>query len=120
MFVPKVEYDLCRDIEEIDFECISELSRLEPYGMENPKVKYNISINTPNFTRISTSKHIKFAKNNQVEMVYFDGFGNLKNINSSKHINMICDFGVRTFANRLYAQGIVQDTDFDWTDFSIN
>ena len=120
LFVPKVEYDLCRDFEDIDFESISELSRLEPYGMENPKVKYNISITTPNFARISTSKHIKFAKNNQVEMVYFDGFSNLKNINSSKHINMICDFGVRTFANRLYAQGIVQDTDFDWTDFSIN
>ncbi len=120
LFIPHSEFDLQRDMEELTFDSISELSKLEPFGMENPKVKYNICVNTPIFSRISTTKHIKYKKNNDVEMVCFDGLGQLKNINSSKRANMLCDFGVRTFANRLYAQGIVQEMDFDWDNFAFD
>lgn len=118
LFVPKTEYDLCRNYSEISFENIAELNKLEPFGMDNPRVTYNVCINTPIFGRISTTKHIKYAQNKDVEMVYFDGSKYLKNINNSNSVNMICDFGLRTFANRLYAQGIVHDTEFDWGSFT--
>ncbi len=114
LFVPKAEFDLERSFEEINFEDISELTKLEPFGMENPKIKYNLDINTPIFGRISNTKHIKCTKSDEVEVVYFDGGSRLKNINSSNKLNLLCDFSVRTFANRLYAQGIVNDIQFDW------
>ena len=49
LFIPHSEFDLQRDMEELTFDSISELSKLEPFGMENPKVKYNICVNTPDF-----------------------------------------------------------------------
>ena len=33
-------------------EALQDLNKLEPFGMGNPKVKYNICINTPIFDRI--------------------------------------------------------------------
>ena len=120
LFIPHTEYDLKRDYNEMTLEALQDLNKLEPFGMGNPKVKYNICINTPIFDRISTTKHIKYAKNNQVELVYFDGINNQRNINNINKIDMICDFGIRIFANRLYAQGIVQDTNFDWSEFNID
>lgn len=120
LFVPKAEFDLKRNMDELSLEGITELSKLEPYGMDNPKVKYNISINTPIFSRISTTKHIKSKGTSDVELVYFDGMQQMKNINSSSNVNMLCDFGVRTFANRIYAQGVVQDTEFDWNNFEFD
>lgn len=120
LFIPKSDYELERNMNELEFGAIAELSKLEPCGMENPRVKYNICINTPIFDRISSTKHIKSAKSNDVELVYFDGLSDLKNINNSKAVDMICDFGVRTYANRLYAQGIVQDIEFDWSGFNFD
>lgn len=115
-FLPYNEYDLARDFNEITFEDIAELEMLEPCGMANSQVKYLVNIENPKFTQISTSKHIKYSRDDKMELVYFDGFPKLANINSSADMPLIASFGVRTFANRLYAQGIVEEVDFDWSN----
>lgn len=120
LFVPHTEYDLYRRLDEVTLDGVRELSLLEPCGMGNPRVKYDICILTPIFSRISTTKHIKCAKSPTVELVNFDGLCNLKNINASRSVHAICDFDTKVFANRLYAQGIVHELQFDWTNFDFD
>lgn len=120
LFVPHEDFDLEREYGELSFESISELEKLQPFGQDNPRVKYKISINTPIFNRISTSKHIKFSKNKDVELVFFDGLKQLKNINESDEAEFVCDFSERSFQNRIYAQGIVQNVQFDWDKFEFD
>lgn len=120
LFLPRCEYDLQRNFNDIDFNSIKELQMLEPCGMDNPRVKYKIDINNPDFSKISLTKHIKMARDEEVELVYFDGLQNMLNLNDSSQVQVVSDLSIRTFANRTYAQGIVEDVQFDWNNYEID
>lgn len=119
-FLPYEKYDLERDFSAMTFEDIAELDMLQPCGMANPLVKYKLTVENPKFSQITTTNHIKLKRDDSMELIYFNGYSNILNINSSNNVDILSSFGVEVYENRKYGQGIVENVQFDWNNFNFD
>lgn len=120
VFLPYVTYDLERNVEDITAAAAEDLSKLEPFGMANPSVTYKLSEVNSTFSRITTTKHIKYHVNDEFDMVYFDGYQNLPLLKQLDKLDVVVDLSSQVFRNRKYAQGIVKNICYDIADCKVD
>ena len=116
VFLPHIEYDLERNINDIKLENIEQLNMLEPFGMKNPPVSIKFDDWDCDFNRITVTSHIKSKANDEFELVCFDSFSKMSVFNECKKVQVVSEIGTKIFNNRKYVQGNVKDVSYD-TDF---
>jgi len=104
-FLPEVLYDLEYD-ESINFDTISDVRKLEPFGFMNPEPLFLARNRKYEFSEIGNTEHLKANPKKDVEVV---SFGSLKNFREYKNgLNYVLSLENKTFRSRVYTQAVVK------------
>lgn len=104
-FYPDVVYDL-KISSQIDYNCVEQLYKLEPCGFGNPTPVFYLEKGNLNFSRISTTQHIKSFYNN-IELVAFNRLKYIDAMNSDADFTFTLEN--KTFKSKKYTQGIIRN-----------
>lgn len=116
IFLPKLDITTEIEAEELSIELIEEISKLEPYGMGNPKPLFlikDIEVNT-NWTRGcgNNNIHLKFSgkKNN----IFLNGIGfsmteKYDNLKEPSQVNIAFSPEINEYNGRVSPQMVIED-----------
>ena len=106
-FVKNYYYDLDMTGVKVDIAFLDELSKLEPFGMGNPKPTYILRSNDLNFEYLKNPQHLKAKSSLGYSVFAFNKGDEYEIFNDNVEKTYLVDLGVSEYNNRLYPQAIV-------------
>ncbi len=111
-FVFSKNYDMDLSKVKITEKFVSDINKLEPFGLVNEKPLFKISFNGVNVARMTNYfNHIKLHVNN-IELLGFNMGDYVYNLNSNCNKNAIIELNLETYYKKTKIKGIIRNITF--------